>query len=294
MTNKGSLNLFKRKERGEKALMNIPIGRILPNPASMRNAANDDGLIKLADSIMRYGVIQPLIVRPISVTDSGRKKRQSVVYELICGERRIKGAKLAGLSEVPCVCVEANDRLCAEMTLVENIGREDISYFEEAEAMASLIDVYGLSTEETAGVFGTTRSAVSSKLRLLKLSYRERLLISTAGLSEKHARAVLKICDAQKRLEVLKEASRLFLTVSQTEELVDKVLYPSEEKPSKRKIGIKDTRIVYNTIEKAIESIERNGIPIEKERRENTDTVEFVIRVKKQGIISEKTKAESA
>ena len=206
-----------------------------------------------------------------------------MVYELISGERRLRAAKMAGLTEVPCICVDADDRRACEISVTDNIGREGLSFFDEANAMAMLIDVFCLTQEETAGVFGIGRSSVTSKLRLLRLTPQEKLLMIAAGLSERHVRAFLKICDPEKRLEVLKEVTRSSLSVEQTEALIDKVLCPvsPETQKAKRKIGIKDARLVYNTIDRAVESIESIGVPIEKTRREDEETVEFVLKIKK-------------
>lgn len=275
---------FFRKKDTEKEikLVFVPIGRILPNPACARRSFTD--LTRLADSIRRYGILQPLTVRPIDSDEfqKRRRKDEAAVYELISGERRLRAAKIAGLSEVPCICLEANDRIAAELTVAENSGRVALGFFEEAAAMASLIDVYGLTHEETARVFGIPKSTVSAKLRLLRLTPAEKIIISGGGLSERHAKALLKICDSERRIEVLQETIRLGLSVVQTEELVDRVLCPSEDRTAKkRKISIKDPRVVYNTIDKAIESIEKAGISVEKERKENSDTVELRFRIKK-------------
>lgn len=273
---KGNINTDKLE------IVYVQIGRIIPSPCKMRRSINEEGLLRLSDSIMRYGMLQPLIVRP---TENSEKKKRSepLVYELISGERRWKAAKMAGLTEVPCIPINVNDRQASELAIVENIGREGLSFFDEAHAMATLIDVFCLTQEETAGVFGIQRSSVSSKLRLLRLTPQEKLLMIAAGLSEKHVRAFLKICDAEKRLEVLKEVTRTSLNVEQTEALIDRVLCPvSEEAPKvRKKIGIKDARLVYNTIDRAVESIEKIGVPIEKERKEDSETVEFILKIKK-------------
>ena len=269
------------QKNGRLEFIYIPIGRILPNPAGARKSYSD--LIRLSESITRYGMLQPLIVRPIDEPENkkGRKKKESVVYELMAGERRLRAARIAGISEVPCLVVQANDREGAEITAVENSGRSQLDYFEEATLMASLIDVYGLSPEEAAGVFGIPKSTVSLKLRLLKLTPHEALLISGAGLSERHARAFLKICDSEKRAEVLHRTLEYKLSVRQTEELIDSILYPNDQGSKKPRLAIKDPRLIYNTIEKAVESIEKAGIEVEKERRELEDSVELIFRIKK-------------
>ncbi len=280
-------NIFPSKANNVAAsVINVPVGRILPNPAQVRRSFTD--LNRLAESIKRYGVLQPLTVREVPSGDKHGKKKGEAVYELISGERRLRSAKIAGLSEIPCIVIDTDDRRAAERSVTENSNKAPLTFFEEANAMAAFIDIYGLTQDETAAVFGIPRSAVSGKLRLLKLTQPERLLISGGGLSERHARVLLKVCDSEKRFEMIQEAVRLSLSVSQTEELVDRLLCPSEEKGKKRRAAIKDPRLVYNTIDKAIESIEKAGIPVEKERHETDDAVELVFRIKKSPIIPTK------
>ena len=273
-------NRQKRKTDKTKVIT-VPIGRILPNPAQTRKSFPD--LNRLSESISKYGVLQPLTVRPVpnGNIEKSRKREDSRVYELISGERRLRAAKIAGLTEIPCISVELDDRQAAERSAGENSNKAPLTFFEEAAAMASFLDTYGLTQEETASVFGIPKSALSSKLRLLRLTGAEKLIITGGGLTERHAKAIIKICDPEKRINVIQEVVRLGLSVSQTEELVDSVLCPTDEKAKKRKASIKDPRIVYNTIDKAIESIENAGITVEKERRENGDSVELVFRIKK-------------
>ncbi len=276
-------DIFVRKKRKSErqSVISVPIGRILPNPAQARRSFPD--LNRLTDSIRRYGIIEPLTVRPVPNSDpaESRKKNVAPVYELVSGERRLRAAKIAGISEVPCLVLMLDDRNAAEMSAVTNSNRIPLTFFEEASAMASLIDVYGLTSEDTAAVFGIPKSAMSGKLRLLRLTGAEKLIITGSGLTERHAKAVLKICDPEKRINVIQEAVRLGLTVSETEELVDRVLCPTEEKTKKRRATIKDPRVVYNTIDKAIESIENAGVSVERERHEKEDTVELLFRIKK-------------
>ncbi len=276
-------DLFKsKKKRTERqSVISVPVGRILPNPAQTRKSFPD--LNRLTESIRRYGIIEPLTVRPVpNATPPGsRKKSNEPVYELVSGERRLKAAKIAGIGEVPCVVLSLDDRNAAEMSAAANSNRVPLTFFEEATAMAAFLDVYGLTQDDTAAVFGIPKSALSSKLRLLRLTGAEKLIITGGGLTERHARAVIKIGDPEKRLGVIQEAVRLGLSVSETEELVDRVLCPADEKSKKRRAAIKDPRVVYNTIDKAIESIENAGVLVEKERREKDDTVELLFRIKK-------------
>ncbi|MBQ8254490.1 MAG: ParB/RepB/Spo0J family partition protein [Clostridia bacterium] len=274
--------LFRRKKRKaeRQSVIMVPVGRILPNPAQTRKSFPD--LNRLTESIRRYGIIEPLTVRPVPNAEPlGARKKNDAVYELVSGERRLRAAKIAGVNEVPCVVLALDDRNAAEMSAAANSNRVPLTFFEEATAMASFLDVYGLTQEDTAAVFGIPKSALSGKLRLLRLTGAEKLIITGGGLTERHARAVLKICDPEKRINVIQEAVRLGLSVSETEELVDRVLCPTEEKAKRRRASIKDPRIVYNTIDKAIESIENAGVSVERERREKDDTVELLFRIKK-------------
>lgn len=281
------LTLGKRKGHGVYGkVLSIPIGRILPNPAQPRKSFRDESLLRLADSILRYGILQPLTVRPADELPQEMASRKEIplVYELIAGERRLRAAKMAGLSEVPCMVIEANDRRSAELAVMENLQREALGIFEEASAIASLIDIYGLTQEEVAGALGISQSAVAGKLRILRLTPTERLLITRHGISERHARALLKICDPEKRMDVLQQTIRFECSVSRTEELVDKVLCPDEDKPPKehrRRPALRDTRIVQNTLDRAIETIEKTGIPIEREKKETAESLEIVIRIRK-------------
>ena len=276
-------NPFTRKKRKteRQSVISVPIGRILPNPAQTRKCFPD--LNRLSESIRRYGIIEPLTVRSVPNANpiGAKRKDNAPVYELVSGERRLRAAKIAGLSEVPCVVMALDDRNAAEMSAVANSNRIPLTFFEEATAMAAFLDVYGLTHDDTAAVFGIPKSALSGKLRLLRLTGAEKLIITGGGLSERHARAVIKIADPEKRIDVIQEAVRLGLSVSETEELVDRVLCPAEEKAKKRRAAIKDPRVVYNTIDKAIESIENAGVSVEKERREKDDTVELLFRIKK-------------
>lgn len=276
-------DLFTRKKRKteRQSVIMVPIGRILPNPAQTRR--NFPDLNRLTDSIRRYGIIEPLTVRPVPNADpeGARRRNDAPVYELVSGERRLRAAKIAGLHEVPCIALALDDRNAAEMSAAMNSNRIPLTFFEEASAMAAFLDIYGLTQDDTAAVFGIPKSALSGKLRLLRLTGAEKLIITGGGLTERHARAVLKICDTEKRISVIQEAVRLGLSVSETEELVDRVLCPTEERAKKRRASIKDPRIVYNTIDKAIESIENAGVSVERERHEKEDTVELLFRIKK-------------
>lgn len=261
----------------------VKTSMIHPNPSQPRQDFDDGGIMRLAESIMRYGILQPLTVR-IVMTPCDADGNCTRYYELIAGERRLRAAKIAGLREVPCIIISADDRRSAELALIENLQREDLNIFEEAEAIQSLIRIYSFTQEQAATALGISQSAVANKLRLMKLTAEEKELIIKNSLTERHARAVLKLSDADKRYRILAEAAKKSLNVSETEALVDRYFRDSDEeqeKAGKRTVIIKDIRLFYNTLDKAIDTIEKAGIGVAKEKRENENTIEFVIRINK-------------
>ena len=178
----------------------IKIDEIRPNRAQPRAEFDNNSIIRLADSIRRYGILQPLTVRKNDSDDN-------YPYELIAGERRLRAARSLGYFTVPCIIIEADERLSAEMAIIENLLREDLNMFEQAYGFRQLIDNYGLTQEDVARKMSLSQSAIANKLRLLKLSYEEQRLITETGLTERHARALLKVDDQSLRLEIIKYVS---------------------------------------------------------------------------------------
>ena len=263
----------------------IPIEKIYPNPNQPRKNFEDDKILKLAESIIKYGILQPICVRLASDMRiySDKTPVEEFNYELIAGERRLRAAKIAGYGEVPCLIIDADGRRSAELSIIENLQREDLNIFEEAGAIGTLIDVFGITQEQAAKMLGVSQSSVANKLRLLKLSSAERRIIVESGLTERHARALLKIADADLRIKLLDTITKKDLNVSDTEALIDKFIcdIAENELPAKRKTVIKDFRIFYNTIDRAIDVMEKAGIDVAKEKRESEDCVELVIKINK-------------
>lgn len=282
--------LRRRRDNGdEERLVNIAIGRILPNPAQPRKDFGDAAMHRLAESIRRYGILQPLTVRPAGELPKDTVlPREALFYELIAGERRLRAARLAGLREVPCRIREADDRRSAELTVIEDLHREDLALFEQAEAIASLIDVYGLTQEEAAATLGLSQTAVAAKLRLLRLTPAERQIFCDSHLTERHAAALLQLSDADQRLQLLREIAKNALSASEAEAMVDRILCPVDENgepPKRRQLVLKDMRIFYNTLDRAVETIEKAGIEVTKDRRDLGDRVEMVICVRKRTLL---------
>lgn len=256
----------------ESCVRKIPIRSIVPNRSQPRRDFNENALALLADSIKKNGILQPLTVRR---TDSVG------AYELIAGERRLRAAAMADFCEVPCIIVQADDRKSAELALIENLHRENLNIFEQAGAMAALIDIYSLTQEQAAHQLSMSQSAVANKLRLLKLSESERQIILSSSLSERHARALLRISDVELRLAALRHIAARSLTVAESESYIEKLLCQKEEEKRRKnmKIVIKDVRIFYNTIDHAIDTMRRAGIDVTSSRRDNGDSVEMTIKI---------------
>ena len=214
-------------------VLQIKIDEIRPNRAQPRAEFDNNSIIRLADSIRRYGILQPLTVRKNDSDDN-------YPYELIAGERRLRAARSLGYFTVPCIIIEADERLSAEMAIIENLLREDLNMFEQAYGFRQLIDNYGLTQEDVARKMSLSQSAIANKLRLLKLSYEEQRLITETGLTERHARALLKVDDQSLRIEIIKYVSSLKLNVVSTEQyienLLQKVTEEAEEEPAMVKV----------------------------------------------------------
>lgn len=256
----------------------IPIDQLVPNRSQPRRLFDSSSILRLADSIRQYGILQPLTVRRMEDTNGA-------IFELIAGERRLRASKLIGLTSVPCIIVNADNRRSAELAIIENLQREDLNVFEQASSIASLIEIYSLTQEEIACKLSVSQSFVANKLRLLRLTAPERAKILGYGLSERHARALLKVNNADLRIKIIDYISSHNLNVAATEIYIDKILSEaaSEKKPiPERRVVLKDIRIFYNSIDKAISLVKQAGIDIESQKQESDDLIELTIRIPKK------------
>lgn len=265
-------NPFKKQAEPERAPLSV--GSVLmletdllfPNPSQPRTVFEDEPLLRLADSIRRYGILQPLSVRPVQ---NGCKS--SNAYLIIAGERRWRAAKVVGLTHVPCIILDVDKKRSAELALIENIQREDLNPFEQAAAIASLIDIYGLTQEQTAKQLSTSQSYVANKLRLLKLTPDERREIVKHKLTERHARALLRVDEPSDRLQIIRHIAAKELNVSASEKYIDRFL---EQKActctrGQKTTGIlKDLRFFYNSVDRAVGILKECGIGVSTEKRE--------------------------
>lgn len=212
-------------ETSGQAVLELPIKDIIPNRNQPRSTFNYNAIQRLSDSIRRYGILQPLTVRKVLLPSSAtRPSRGEVVYELIAGERRLRAAKLAELTTVPCIVINTDDATSAELAIVENLLRENLNMFEQAEAFERLIREFHLTQDEAARRVSMSQSAVANKLRILRLLPQERQRILETGLTERHARALLKLNEPSLRGEVLQRIIEKKMNVSATEAYIDKLL----------------------------------------------------------------------
>lgn len=260
----------KKKEPDMRRVMDIPIKRIRPNPGQPRKNFNIDELTSLAKSIARDGIIQPLSVR-----------KRGEDFELISGERRLRAAKMAGFQSVPCILFETSERNSALMALIENIQRSDLNFFEEAEALDNLVNIYGMTQGDAALRLGMAQSTVANKLRLLRLPEDERKLINAMGLTERHARALVQLERKQDRLFVLDRINKQGLNVEKTDKLVKSILGQSKTRQSylKRAPVLKDVRLFMNTVNKAVEVMKLAGVDANATKKQKGNIIEYVITI---------------
>lgn len=260
----------------------IPICRILPNPAQPRKYFDSGETLRLADSIRLHGILQPLCVRkPISDCNI---EDFCGVYELISGERRLRAAKLLGLNEVPCIIIEADNLRSAELAIIENLQRKDLNIFEEASALAALINLYGLTQEEVAAKISSSQSYVANKLRLLRFDEEEQKIIIEKNLTERHARALLRIPDLKMRRAALEAVVEKGYNVADTDGFINKLLEDTERDRSKKRgrtALVKDIRIFYNTIDRAVDIMNRAGIDARMGKKDLGDVYEITVRIPK-------------
>ncbi len=268
--NDGIIRFGRTRRRAAAQIRMIPPASISPNPHQPRRFFEPDAIASLSDSIRRHGIIQPLTVRAL---DNGQ-------YELIAGERRLRAAILLDMPEVPCVILEADEHQSAAMAIIENLQRENLNIFEQATAISSLIQTCSLTQEEVAARLSVSQSFVANKLRLLRYLPDEREMILSASLTERHARALLRLC-GDDRLTALREVIARRLNVAETEAYVDKLLTaPAPPTPRQHHNPVcADVRLFCNTVNHALEIMRRAGVSATSEKTESDGKIEIVIQI---------------
>ncbi len=243
----------------------LPARTIRPNPAQPRKVFRPDALTELAESIRCHGILQPLSVR-----------RTGMTYELIAGERRLRAAQLAGLTEVPCLILSMDERESGIAALVENLQRQDLDFIEEAQGISRLMSSGGLSQEQAARLLGKSQSAIANKLRILRHDRQVLDALREAGLTERHARALLKLGSSEEKLAAIAEISSQAMSVARTEKYIDSLLREQTGRQERVNVGA-----FLNSLSQSLAKIQSSGISAVSERRETDRQIVLTITIPK-------------
>ena len=243
----------------------LPPRSIRSNPAQPRKVFHEEALEELADSIRQHGVLQPLSVRRVGNS-----------YELIAGERRLRAARMAGLSEIPCIVMNMTDQESGMAAMVENLQRQDLDFIEEARGIAMLMENWAMSQEQTARLLGKSQSAVANKLRILRHSAPVLAALRDGGLTERHARALLKLGSEPEKMMAITNIVREGMSVARTERYVEQLLLRQTGEPRAINVGA-----FLSNLNQSLARIQRSGIGAISERRETEDEIVLTITIPK-------------
>ena len=239
----------------------LPVRSIVPNPAQPRKVFKQEALDELAASIRRHGILQPLSVR-----------RQGTGYELIAGERRLRAGILAGLTEVPCIIMRMDDRESGVAALVENLQRQDLDFIEEAKGIQLLMEQGLYSQEQVALMLGKSQSSIANKLRLLKHSDPVLKALREANLTERHARALLKLPTEPQKMAAIAYITKHSLSVARSEQLIS----DQQDRPHRANVGA-----FLNNLNQSLARIQLCGVPAVSERLETDRQIVLTITIPK-------------
>ena len=243
----------------------LPERAIRPNPNQPRKVFREDALDELSESIRHHGILQPLTVRRIGTG-----------YELIAGERRLRAARQAGITDIPCIIMKMDDRESGMAAMIENLQRQDLDFIEESQGIAKLLNDWNMSQEQAARLLGKSQSAIANKLRLLKHSEEVLLALRESGLTERHARALLRLKEEKDKLAAIKEILRQNMSVARTESYIDSLLTARADKCAKPNVGA-----FLNSLTQSLQKIQLSGIPAVSERRETESQIVLTITIPK-------------
>lgn len=254
-------------------VLHLPPTAIQPNPWQPRRFFDSEELESLADSIRRHGILQPLTVR-----------RSGEGWELVAGERRLRAAAMAGLREVPCLVAQVGEEDSALLALMENLQRRDLDCWEEAEALSRLIARYGLSQEETARRLGRSQPAVANKLRLLRLPDSVRRFLQENNLTERHARALLRLGTEEQQLAAAQVFCRRRMNVAAAEAYIEDLLHRQQVTPPKGRTTyiIKDVRLFLNSVDRGLHLMRQAGVNADWGRQDTDEEILLTIRIPKR------------
>jgi ParB family chromosome partitioning protein len=261
--------------KAEREIIYVPINYVRQNANQPRRIFNQNTLLELSESIREYGVLQPISVR----------KNSDTHYELIAGERRLRASQLAGLEKVPAIIIQSTEAESAILALIENLQREDLNFIEEADGYQRLIKEHNFTQDVLANQIGKKQSTIANKLRILRLSDNVKERLITDGLTERHARALLKIPDEQTQIYIIEEIIKRDLNVKKTEELIESELLNrlnANKNIKNDKIKFKwsiSPKIITNTLKQIMD---KNGIEATYSHKEKDDCLEIVVRIPKK------------
>lgn len=255
-------------DRPERKVLWLPAAEIRPNPMQPRRTFEETGLRELAESIRRHGILQPLTVR-----------RTAAGWELVAGERRLRACKLAGLAEIPAILAQRDESQSAALGLLENIQRQGLDPFEQARGIREVITLWGCTQEEAAKRLGIAQPTLNNKLRLLALNEEQQAYCIANGLTERHARAVLRLPESEQRSRALAQFVKKKMNARQADEYVEQCL--QQNKPPRRRPVpmVRDVRIFVNTINKAVRLMVDAGVPAQTTKREGEGFVEYTVHI---------------
>ncbi len=239
----------------------LPLRAVRPNPAQPRKIFREEALQDLADSICQHGILQPLSVRRIGTG-----------YELIAGERRLRAAQMAGLTEIPCIVMTMDDKESGLAAMVENLQRQDLDFVEEARGIAALMEKWSISQDGCAKMLGKSQSAIANKLRLLKHSDKVLDALREAGLTERHGRALLKLSSEGQKLEVIRTIHQLDMNVARTEQYIQSLL---EQQPKQARQP--NVSAFIRNLTQSLSKIQLSGIRAVSERKETENEIVLTI-----------------
>ena len=243
----------------------LPARAIRANPAQPRKVFREEALSELADSIRQHGILQPLSVRRVGTS-----------YELIAGERRLRAGQMAGLTEIPCIVMSMDDRESGTAALVENLQRQDLDFIEEARGISFLMEQWAMSQEQAAKVLGKSQSCIANKLRLLRHSPAVLQAIREANLTERHARALLKLPTEPEKMQAISTIAKLGMSVSRTERYIEQLLETPNDTTPKINVGA-----FLKNVNQSLARIQLSGIPAVSERRETDSQIVLTITIPK-------------
>lgn len=261
--------MFERK-RTTARVVELPVEAIRPSPYQARQEFDERELYGLAQSIRENGLLQPVTVRRI-------EGDERTVYELIAGERRLRACRMAQLEKIPAIVREADDTQTAVLGLLENLQRTDLNPFEQAEGLRDVIALWGCTQGEAARRLGMAQPTLANKLRLLQLTKEQRSFVLDHKLTERHARAVLRL-EEERRTEALTYMAGHQLNARAADLYIDRLLN-ANPKVRRRMPMIRDVRIFFNTIDHAVRLMTDHGVPATARREEKDGYIEYTVRI---------------